>query len=41
MPYVERGDEFTLVLRAYEGNAGQPGVAGLRLLYADRLAGDG
>jgi hypothetical protein len=29
------------VLRACDGNEGEPGVAGLRLLYADRLAGDG
>jgi hypothetical protein len=40
VPYVERGDEFTLVLRACEGNSGEPGVAGLRLLYADRLTGE-
>jgi hypothetical protein len=40
VPYVERGDEFTLVLRACEGNSGQPGLAGLRLLYADRLTGE-
>jgi hypothetical protein len=41
VPYIERGDEFTLVLRACDGVESEPGVAGLRLLYADRLAGGG
>lgn len=41
VPYVERGDEFTLVLRACDGKESEPGLAGLRVLYADRLAGEG
>ncbi len=41
VPYIERGDEFTLVLRACDGVESEPGVAGLRLLYADRLAAGG
>ena len=40
VPYVGKGDEFTLVLRACDGNEGEPGIAGLRLLVADSLAGD-
>ena len=38
-PYVQRGDEFTLVLRACDGNENEPGLAGLRLLIADSLSG--
>jgi hypothetical protein len=41
VPYIERGDEFTLVVRACDGVESESGVAGLRLLYADRLAGGG
>jgi hypothetical protein len=37
IPYIERGDEFVLVLRACDGNEREPGLAGIRLLIADRL----
>jgi hypothetical protein len=40
VPYVKRGDEFVLVLRACDGNENEPGLAGIRLLIADRLSGD-
>ncbi len=41
VPYVERGDEFTLVVRACDGDEDDPGIAGLRLLVADSVAGEG
>jgi hypothetical protein len=41
VPYVERGDEFELVLRACDGKETEPGLAGLRLLFADSLTGEG
>lgn len=40
IPYVKRGDEFVLVLRACDGNESEPGLAGIRLLIADRLTAD-
>lgn len=39
VPFVKRGDEFVLVLRPCDGNENEPGLAGLRLLIADRLSG--
>jgi hypothetical protein len=39
VPYVERGDEFVLVLRPCDGNENEPGLAGLRLLIADSIEG--
>jgi hypothetical protein len=38
-PYVKRGDEFVLVVRACAGDENEPGLAGLRLLIADSLDG--
>jgi hypothetical protein len=39
VPYVERGDELVLVVRVCDGGENEPGLAGLRLLIADRLQG--
>jgi hypothetical protein len=39
VPYVERGDEFVLAVRACDGDENRPGLAGLRLLIADRIEG--
>lgn len=39
VPYVKRGEQFVLVLRACDGNENDPGLAGIRLLIADRLNG--
>jgi hypothetical protein len=39
IPYIKRGDEFVLVLRACDGNENEPGLAGIRLLIADGLSG--
>jgi hypothetical protein len=41
VPYVERGDEFVLVVRACDGDESRPGLAGLRLLIADSIVGKG
>jgi hypothetical protein len=39
IPYVERGDEFVLAVRACDGDENEPGLAGLRLLIADSIQG--